>query len=202
MKNLRYKQKCSGLHWRHFQLLVRCAVIVVPLVAFTFGSPFVSPKLSGGQGHWVSRHPRCLASTHLPHGQSSVGLQADAGRVIEASESDIDAAVRDGRQVVLDVYAQWCGPCKMIEPLLNLLARKLDDHSRTGVEGESFKPLVMRMDSDKYPSKSSGLGVDGLPTIIFFDEGEEVERFEGMVRLDELEEMTASAFVLDNSFLE
>ena len=71
--------------------------------------------------------------------------------------------------LLLDVYATWCGPCKMIAPMLESLASKLGSRAR-----------VAKLDSDAEEAVSSELRVQGLPTLIFFKDGREVHRLEGV----------------------
>lgn len=79
--------------------------------------------------------------------------------------------------LLLDVYATWCGPCKMMSPFLEEAAQELGDKVR-----------VAKIDSDQYPEWSSKLNVRSLPTIIVFDgkTGKEIERVEGALMKDQL----------------
>ena len=71
--------------------------------------------------------------------------------------------------MILDVYATWCGPCKMIAPMLESIAAKAGDRLR-----------IAKMDSDEEQELSTELKVAGLPTLIFVKGGEEVHRLEGV----------------------
>eukprot|EP00554_Chaetoceros_debilis_P005047 CAMPEP_0194095276 /NCGR_PEP_ID=MMETSP0149-20130528/56747_1 /TAXON_ID=122233 /ORGANISM="Chaetoceros debilis, Strain MM31A-1" /LENGTH=309 /DNA_ID=CAMNT_0038781217 /DNA_START=118 /DNA_END=1047 /DNA_ORIENTATION=+ len=78
--------------------------------------------------------------------------------------------------LLLDVYATWCGPCKMMVPQLDEAAAELGDKVR-----------VAKIDSDEYPEWAGRLQVKGLPTLIVFDgNGKEVERVEGALMKDQL----------------
>lgn len=79
--------------------------------------------------------------------------------------------------LLLDVFATWCGPCKMMSPFLEDAAAELGDKVR-----------VAKIDSDQYPEWASKLNVRSLPTIIVFDgeTGKELERVEGALRKDQL----------------
>jgi thioredoxin len=79
--------------------------------------------------------------------------------------------------LLLDVYATWCGPCKMMAPYLEEAASELGDTVR-----------VAKIDSDQFPEWSSRLRVRSLPTIIVFDgkTGQEIERVEGALMKDQL----------------
>ena len=78
--------------------------------------------------------------------------------------------------MLLDVYATWCGPCKMMAPELDKAAEELGDSMR-----------VAKLDSDQYSTWAQKLKVGGLPTLILFDgDGKEIDRVEGALRKDDL----------------
>ena len=78
--------------------------------------------------------------------------------------------------ILLDVYATWCGPCKMVAPQLEAAAQELGPTCR-----------VMKIDSDKYQRLASVLRIGGLPSLVYFDGGnvsKEVKRVEGALMKD------------------
>lgn len=90
-------------------------------------------------------------------------------RPIQVSEEDFDRTVRGADvPVLVDFYADWCGPCKMVAPLVDEIAGE-----KTG------RILVAKVDTDEAPELSSRLGIRGVPTLILFENGEEVERSAG-----------------------
>ena len=70
--------------------------------------------------------------------------------------------------VLVDFYADWCGPCKMVAPVMDEIARE-----RVG------ELLVAKVDSDRAPDVVARYGIRGIPTIILFRDGEEVARSVG-----------------------
>lgn len=80
--------------------------------------------------------------------------------------------------VVVDFYADWCQPCKMMAPVLDRLAREK--------QGEV---LVAKLDTDANPTMAVHYGIRGIPTLIVFREGREWKRQTGVVRPEVLEEM-------------
>jgi thioredoxin len=67
--------------------------------------------------------------------------------------------------VLVDFYAQWCGPCQMMQPVLEDLASRLDSVAR-----------VAKVDTDKSPRLASRYQVEALPTLILFHKGKVIER--------------------------
>ena len=100
-------------------------------------------------------------------------------RPIAVTDSDLDQVVAGTDiPVLVDFYADWCGPCKMMAPVLDDLAR-----SRLG------EVLVTKLDTDRNPQMSSRFGIRSIPTLIVFRNGREVGRELGAVpraRLDAL----------------
>lgn len=84
--------------------------------------------------------------------------------------------------VLVDFYADWCGPCKIMAPILDQIA-----HDRMG------KLLVLKLDTDKNPVVPSGFGIRGIPTVILFRGGKEVARQTGAVPRTKLETLIGSA---------
>ena len=80
--------------------------------------------------------------------------------------------------VVVDFYADWCQPCKMMAPLLDQLA--------SDMRGEL---LVAKLDTDSNPTMAVHYGIRGIPTLIVFKEGQEWKRQTGVVPPDRLAEM-------------
>ena len=78
--------------------------------------------------------------------------------------------------VLVDFYADWCGPCKIMAPLLDDVA-----HRRAG------QMLVLKLDTDRNPVTQQRFGVRGIPTLILFRGGKEVARRVGAVPPAELE---------------
>jgi thioredoxin 1 len=74
-----------------------------------------------------------------------------------------------GRLMLVDFWAAWCGPCRMIAPILNDLAGEL--------EGSAY---IGKVDVDKYQSLAQKFQVRGIPTLILFRDGKELKRFVGV----------------------
>lgn len=87
-------------------------------------------------------------------------------RPIKVAEEDFDATVLGATvPVLVDFYADWCGPCKMVAPLVDEIA-----HDHIG------KILVAKVDTDRAPEVSARFEIRSIPTLILFKDGQEVER--------------------------
>lgn len=72
--------------------------------------------------------------------------------------------------VLVDFYADWCGPCKGMEPVVKEVAKSM-----------SGKARVIKIDIDKTPHTAQVYGVQGVPTFILFHKGKAVWRHVGMI---------------------
>jgi protein disulfide-isomerase len=79
--------------------------------------------------------------------------------------------------LLVDFYATWCGPCRMIAPILDQVQAALKS-----------KMQVVKVDTDKYPHLASKYKIEALPTLVLFKEGKPVERIEGVLPLEKIME--------------
>ncbi len=97
--------------------------------------------------------------------------------IAEAGESDFGEVVESSRlPVVVDLWAPWCGPCRMISPALEEVARR-----RAG------RLKLVKVNVDEHPGVSARFGVQGIPTLLFFRGGRLVDRAVGARGVDALE---------------
>jgi len=85
------------------------------------------------------------------------------------TDADFTAQVLEAdRPVLVEFGAPWCGPCRMIEPVLESIASELGDQLR-----------IVTMDTDLEPRTATALGVLGLPTLLLYVNGEQVMNLVG-----------------------
>ncbi|MCO4811768.1 MAG: thioredoxin TrxA [Gammaproteobacteria bacterium] len=99
-------------------------------------------------------------------------------KIVHTSDSAFDADVlQNSKAVLLDFWAEWCGPCKMIAPLLDEVAGKYED-----------KLDVVKLNVDENPNVAQKFGIRSIPTLILFKDGAVQAQLMGAMPLRQLEE--------------
>ncbi len=90
--------------------------------------------------------------------------------------------------VLVDFWAEWCGPCKMIAPIVEELGKKYEGKLRIG-----------KMDVDSQPNVPQLFGIQGIPTLILFKNGEPVQQIVGYKTKDQLDALVSKHLVLESA---
>lgn len=93
----------------------------------------------------------------------------------QIKENEFDEVVKEGK-VVVDCFATWCGPCRMLAPVLEEIS-----------EESSYK--FYKLDVDESEEKASEYGIMSIPTLLIFEDGKLVDKIVGLKSKDELKEM-------------
>ena len=103
--------------------------------------------------------------------------QAESGTPVHVDSSDhLQQLVSEHDVVLVDFHADWCGPCKMLEPTVEEIAAETD-------------ALVAKVDIDELQDLAREEGVRSVPTLQFYADGEKVERLIGVQDKDDLVEL-------------
>jgi thioredoxin 1 len=101
----------------------------------------------------------------------------------KVSDADFEAQVlKSAEPVVVDFWAEWCGPCKMIAPALEEISSSLGD-----------KVKIVKLNVDENPATASKYGIMSIPTLMLFKNGELASRQVGAAPKQKLEQWIKSA---------
>jgi thioredoxin 1 len=94
----------------------------------------------------------------------------DSEKALELTDSDFEQQVIDSDlPVLVDFWAEWCMPCKMLEPTIEELAGEYAGRAK-----------VARMDTDSAKATAMRFGISAIPTLILFNKGEVTKKFVGL----------------------
>jgi thioredoxin 1 len=90
---------------------------------------------------------------------------------LEVNDDNFDEVViKSDKPVIVDFWAEWCGPCRMISPIMEEISNEF-----------SGKALVVKCDVDSSPNVSARYGIRNIPTILFFRDGKIADKQVGAV---------------------
>ena len=137
----------------------------------------------------------CAATNRVPREKVEQGLRPKCGRCknvlpielkpLTVTDATFAADVeRSGLPVLVDAWAVWCGPCRMVEPIVDELANEMVGRAR-----------IAKLNVDENPIAASRFGLRSIPTLLVIKGGQEVDRILGvqpkMEILKRLERVTA-----------
>jgi thioredoxin 1 len=102
--------------------------------------------------------------------------------LLTIDDKNFEAEIGSGGVAMLDFYATWCGPCKTIAPVVEQLA---DEFAAKGVK-------VGKVDIDQAPDLAVKFAIQGVPTLLFFKDGEVVDKLSGAHAKPSIEEKLTS----------
>ena len=96
--------------------------------------------------------------------------------IVEATDADFAAETNAAVPVLVDFWAPWCGPCRMVSPALERLAHR---HAR--------RLKLVKVNVDQAPALAARYGAQSIPTLVLLERGREVERIVGALPEAQLE---------------
>ena len=100
-----------------------------------------------------------------------------SGKLAEVTKENFDSVKTMNAKLVVDCWANWCGPCRALAPIFEHLADRYQD-----------KVLFVKMDCDKNPDLVMQFQVMAIPTILLFKDGEVIDTVIGLVDESELDD--------------
>ena len=94
----------------------------------------------------------------------TVSIQASSENIIILNDKNFQSSLRNGVFIV-DFWAEWCGPCRMVGPIVEELAKEFDG-----------QVVVGKMDVDENVETPNEYGIRNIPTILFFKDGQVVDK--------------------------
>ena len=91
-----------------------------------------------------------------------------AEEIIHVNDSNFDATVKAAAKLVVDCWAPWCGPCRMLAPTFEALAKDYKG-----------KVSFAKLDTDESPKTAMSLSIHSIPTLLFYKDGKQVFRMTG-----------------------
>jgi thioredoxin 1 len=88
--------------------------------------------------------------------------------LVHLTDGNFDSTVKSSSKLIVDCWAPWCGPCRMLAPTFEALAKDYNG-----------KVVFGKLDTDESPKVAMALGIQSIPTLLFFKDGKQVDRMTG-----------------------
>lgn len=152
----------------------KCTTGACPLTANPWRGGFLGAMI-GGLFAFSAGGPRSAVPVPAPAEHAGVANAAtESGqpgtpRHITTAEEFESVVLKADKPVLVDFYADWCGPCRMLAPTIENLAKQYEG-----------RVVVAKLNVDQLSQVASRYGIQGIPAVMVFDKGREVQRLVGL----------------------
>ncbi len=102
-----------------------------------------------------------------------------SGKVVTITDAEFESSVlQSDKPVILDFWAEWCQPCKMLSPTVEAIAGEYEEKIKVG-----------KLNVDDNPNVATKYGIRGIPTLLFFKGGEVVQQMVGVKSKTEIKKV-------------
>jgi len=151
----------------------KCTTGACPLTANPWRGGFLGAVIGGlfafSAGSSRSVVPTPVSQAGVANAATTGGGQQSMPRHI-ATAAEFDSVVlKANKPVLVDFYADWCGPCRMLAPTIEKLAKQYDGRA-----------VVAKVNVDQLSKVAERYGIQGIPAVLVFNQGKEVQRLVGL----------------------
>ena len=136
----------------------KCTTGTCPLTANPWRGAFIG-ALIGGLFAFSAGSSRSVPQAGQEHAAVLIGSTEDFEREVLSAD----------KPVLVDLYADWCGPCRQLAPTIERLAGQYEGRA-----------IVSRVNIDRHSELAARYGIQSIPTVLFFKDGKEVQRLVGV----------------------
>ncbi len=97
--------------------------------------------------------------------------------LIHLEDENLEDLINDNKILIVDFFATWCGPCKMLSPVLEEISKEV---------------TVVKIDVDKHEQLARDYGIMSVPTLIFFKDKNEVDKHIGFIPIEKIKQIIAT----------
>ena len=111
-----------------------------------------------------------------------ISIMAAGSHAVEATDANFEQLIQSDKPVLIDFWAEWCGPCKMIGPVVEQLAGEYEGRA-----------IIAKMDVDQNAQIPAKFGIRSIPTLMVFKNGQMIDKVIGAVPKNVLEQKLQAA---------
>jgi thioredoxin 1 len=97
--------------------------------------------------------------------------------VVNVTKESLDALISEGKTIIVDFWAEWCGPCRALGPILDKVAE------------ENAETQIVKVNVDENPELPAEYGVRSIPAVFIYKDGKQTGKFVGVKSKEDIQKM-------------